>query len=316
MLALLRPLVRGLRLPSHRARTLLAVGLVLSAGCAGCGAAKGGDTVTTLTYCSPGGVKERLAVYEPVPAPPRPAAAVVYVHGGGWASGSGRLSLFLGLVEKQIVDDGEIFVSVDYRLAPRYPWPAQIEDVKCAVRFLRHDAGSLEIDPSRIAAVGDSAGGQLVSLLGLTGRGTDAFETGPYRNESSAVEAVVDMYGPTDLTTADWVGDPLMQNYARQTFGQPLGQGTPALVAASPVTYVGAGAPPFLIIQGAQDTVVPAGQSTELARRLTAAGDEAELVMVANAGHGLLHAGGAPTTPSLTTLSAQIGRFLSGALGT
>ena len=88
--------------------------------------------------------------------------------------------------------------SIDYRLAPENPWPDQIIDVKCAVRYLRAHAADLGIDPNRIAALGTSAGGQLVSLLGTTGSST-LWDAGPYPDESSAVDAVVDEFGPADL---------------------------------------------------------------------------------------------------------------------
>lgn len=276
----------------------------------GCSPHEEMGTKTTLTYCSPGGVAEQLDVYTPIPAPKAPVPVVVYVHGGGWISGSRNFSVFIGLIEEQVVGAGHIFVSLDYRLAPQNPWPAQIEDVKCAIRFLRYDARSLGIDPTRIGAMGDSAGGQLVGMLGLAGPQA-GFDVGQYLDESSAVQAVVDLYGPADLTTPDWKGDSAMQTYAGETFGQDLGRLTVELIDASPVTYARAGAPPFLIVQGTKDAVVPPDQSTELQKRLTAAGDSASVVMVQNAGHGLLQVGPQTVSPGLVPLSQQIVGFLA-----
>jgi acetyl esterase/lipase len=290
------------------ARWLLAL-TVFMVALAGCSNNEQLGTESTLTYCSPGGLAEQLDVYTPIPAPTAPVPAIVYVHGGGWISGSDSLSVFIGLIEEQVVGSGEIFVSVNYRLAPQYRWPSQIEDVKCAVRFLRQDAGALNIDPDRIGAIGDSAGGQLVSMLALAGP-TAGFDVGQYPDQSSAVQAVVDLYGPADLTAPDWTSDPSMQTYAADTFGQAPGSTAAVLTSASPVAYVAPGAPPFLIVQGDRDAVVPPDQSRELARRLQGAGDRATLLVVHNAAHGLLQAGSEPVSPGLIPLSHRIVGFL------
>jgi acetyl esterase/lipase len=255
-----------------------------------------------------------MDVFTPVPAPSAPVGAVVYVHGGGWVTGTDALPPLMRSIEQEVVGSGDVFISLNYRLAPAFLWPVQIEDVKCAIRFLRFDAKPLHINPQRIAAIGDSAGGQLVSLLGLM-PGTGDYDVGQYLNESSAVQAVVDLYGPTDLTSPDWKGDPFIQTYARQEFGQALGGSTTELIGASPVAHVAAGAPPFLIVQGAEDTVVPPGQSQELFDRLRALGDPAQLITVENAGHGLLHVGSRPEEPDPADLSTAISGFLSKIVG-
>jgi acetyl esterase/lipase len=276
----------------------------------------GGDAVkrTTLSYCSPGGVGLLMDVFTPVPAPSAAVGAVVYVHGGGWVTGTDALPPLMRTIEQEVIDSGDVFVSLNYRLAPAFLWPAQIEDVKCAIRFLRFDAKPLHINPGHIGAIGDSAGGQLVSLLGLTSSSA-GFDVGQYLSESSAVQAVVDLYGPTDLTSPDWKGDTFIQNYARQEFGQALGGSTTVLIGASPVAHAVSGAPPFLIVQGAEDTVVPPGQSQELFDRLKALGDSAQLITVENAGHGLLHVGSRPEEPDPAQLSTTISEFLSTHLG-
>jgi acetyl esterase/lipase len=283
---------------------------VLGAAVAGCSTSEGTGVKTTLFYCSPGNAPQPLDVYTPVPAPSTPVPAVVYVHGGGWVLGGDNLSPFIDMIAQGVIASGAIFVSVDYRLAPRSPWPAQLQDVQCAIRFLRHDANRLRIDPRRIGALGDSAGGQLVSMLGLVGpdAGLDA---GPFSTESSSVQAVVDLYGPADLTNSDWAGNTLMQTFAHQEFGQALGHPTPVLASASPVDHVGPGDPQFLIIQGSDDTVVPPHQSQELASRLRAKGDTAVLVMVHGGGHALVPAGPGPINPSLTQLTQRVVQFLS-----
>ena len=279
----------------------------------------------TLTYCDEAGQAETLDVYEPSPLPTAPVPAVLYVHGGGWVQGDSTLApgSLVERVAMAMVARGWIFVSINYRLAPQFRWPAQIDDASCALRFLRAAAGPLHIASGHIGVMGDSAGGQIVSLLGLAGGSAGSspgrsagFDAGPYASQSTAVEAVVDLYGPADLTTPDWADAPLIQVYAPQAFGTKLGPGAPgaattaALVAASPVTYVGGHAPPFLIVQGEQDTVVPPDQSEELAARLGAAGDGPTLVMVDHAEHGLLPAAGGAVTPSISALAAETTAFL------
>ncbi|MFZ0667742.1 MAG: alpha/beta hydrolase [Acidimicrobiales bacterium] len=289
---------------------MLSIGVCLTS-CSGPGAT---DTQTRLTYCAPGGVGQSLDLYTPIPAPTSPVATVVYVHGGGWTSGNDQLSPFMKSIANGVIASGMIFVSLNYRLAPRYRWPDQIEDVKCAIRFLRQNAKRLRVDPASIGAIGDSAGAQLVEILGLAGPSA-GFDVGQYASESSSVKAVVDLYGPSDLTTPDWAGYSFLKIYAQQEFGQQLGQPTKELATSSAISYIRRGAPPFLIIHGVDDTIVPVSQSQDLARRLTAAGDAATLVLVRNAGHGLIHAGSGPTLPSLTQLRSQIVDFLSHELG-
>ena len=101
------------------------------------------------------------------------------VHGGGWQHGGRLLSLSQSGPATDLVGAGFVVASIDYGLAPQDPWPDQIIDAKCAVRYLRAHAGDLGIDPDRIAALGTSAGGQLVSLLGTTGSST-LWNAGPY----------------------------------------------------------------------------------------------------------------------------------------
>jgi acetyl esterase/lipase len=283
-------------------------------GCGGSPSVVG--TERTYTYCTIGGIPETLDVYGPTSSD-RSAPAVVDIHGGGWVSGDSRLQP--GSVDSDVksalVGKGWVFVSINYRLAPSSPWPAQIEDAKCAVRYLRANASALHIDPTRIGVIGASAGGHLASLVGLTGNQA-VFEKGGSLDESSAVEAVVDEYGPADLTSPDWSRSKVVPLLSKKTFGVTVGSRAPVLVAASPVTYVHAGAPPFLVIQGVEDMLVPASQSEELVSLLKAAGDQATLILVQNAGHGLLQRGNGPITPSVKTVAADAVTFLTMHLST
>ena len=273
---------------------------------------------TTLTYCNDGGVPETLDVYEPDPAPGGAVPVVVYVHGGGWTGGSDEIESgsLVGRVARGILSQGWVFVSIYYRLAPRFVWPAQIVDAKCAIRFLRADARALHVDPGRVAAIGDSAGGQIASLLGLTGADGLTSSGSPYKEESSAVEAVVDLSGPSDLTSASWSGSRLVESLAPRVFGSWLGPapaGSAAareLSAASPVNYVTPSDPPFLIMQGEDDTVVPPEQSLELTWRLRAVGDRVTLVMVSGAQHEFTSASNGAVVPPMPDLAEQATAFL------
>jgi len=284
------------RLAAAAAVVLAALaGPVLVGGC-------GGPTATTvrkLIYCHNGSTVQTMTVFEPTPAPTVAVPAVMDVHGGGWVTGDARL--IPGTVDDQVkaalVDLGWVFVSIDYRLAPAYKWPAQIDDAKCAVRYLRAHAATLHVDPHRIGAIGASAGGHLAAMLGLAGP-TAGFDVGTNLDQSSAVDAVVDEYGPTDLEAPSWDASEVAPQVTSEVFGVPLGQPSPVLAGASPVTYVTSGAPPFLVVHGADDVVVLPAQSEELIRRLHAAGDPATLLMVANAGHGLLPTGDRPLDPT------------------
>lgn len=265
----------------------------------------------TYTYCHNGGVPETLDLYEPL-EPHGSAPTLVDLHAGGWISGNADLrpgTVDAG-VEQALVARGWVFASINYRLAPTDPWPAQIEDAKCAIRFLRTEADALHVDPTRIGVIGASAGGQLAAMVGLTGE-SSLFATSGYPNESSAVAAVVDEYGPTDLTSPDLMRSKVLRALAKETFGVEAGRPSPVLAAASPVTYVHPDAPPFLVIQGAEDGIVLPSQSTELVERLQREHDVSRLIMVQHAGHGLVEQGGRPIAPDLATLVDEVTSFLT-----
>ena len=190
--------------------------------------------------------------------------------------------------------------SVNYRLAPQYKFPAQIEDLKCAIRYLRANAQTYGINGSEIFLFGTSSGGELSAIAALTGSHSE-FDVGPYLNESSSVTAVVDMFGPANLTS-----------YASYSTPQKIFGGNQSnLVLASPTYYIHANAPPILIVQGVKDTTVPQSQSIELYNDLNAAGDQTQLVLVQNMGHMFVQVGSKPINPSL----AQIAQDMVGFFG-
>ncbi|MFA5801626.1 MAG: alpha/beta hydrolase [Thermoleophilia bacterium] len=265
-----------------------------------------GTVERDVTYCDAGSTALKMDVYYPKTMN-GPAPAVMYVHGGGWTQGDKNEGAGATAIPS-LVDAGFLVVSINYRLAPDDKFPAQIEDAKCAVRYLRANAALNSIDPDRIGAWGGSAGGHLVSLLGVTD-GSEGFEgTGGYADQSSRVQAVVDMFGPSDLMK-EFSGGAIGRALGTQVFGTS-DQGSDILAQASPVTHVSADDPPFLILHGAKDDLVPPEQSQELYDRLKAAGVPATLVMVENAGHGFRPDGGqiSPTRQELAKMIVEFFR--------
>ena len=271
------------------------------------GVSNASNVLRGVVYCTSGGVALTMDIYRPSHSSSGSVAAVLYVHGGGWEHGDASLGGVNALIAHDLNERGILVAAVNYRLAPQNQWPAQIEDVKCAVRYLRANAQRYGINPSEIGAWGGSAGGHLVSMLGTAGPSA-GFDTGQYLQESSSVQAVVDMFGPADLTAGGWGA--YATSVVQQVFGVTPGQDNGVLAKASPVTYIQPNDPPFLIFHGVSDAVVPPSQSQELAARLQAAGDSAALVIVQNAGHGFAPTGG-PISPSLDQIANTTAEFFA-----
>ncbi len=255
-----------------------------------------------ITYCTMDGVALTMDIYYPQTIGAKPAPVAVYVHGGAWMMEDKTTDTGIADIP-ELVRRGYLVAAVNYRLAPRHRFPAQIEDVKCAIRYLRAHAAMYGLDPNRIGAWGPSAGGQLAALLGLTGRDA-GFDVGEHADQSSRVQAVVDMYGPADMTRGH--GNVIEKLLGFLIFGTVSPQ-NPIFRRASPVTYITPDDAPFLIIQGEKDRLVPPAQSLEFHARLLAAGVPASLVLVRNAGHGFSARGGEiePSRAELTTMLAD-----------
>ena len=216
-----------------------------------------------------------------------PAPAAVYVHGGSWVSGDYDTGGFIiNRIGPALADRGFVVVSLNYRLGPHGRWPDQIVDVKCAIRYLRANARHFHIDPAAIGAWGQSAGGHLVALLG-TARRSAGWDIGAYDKESSSVQAVVDMAGPSDLLTMGDQGDAVLvaESFISLLGGVPSKQLGAELEKASPTTYVKKGDPPFLIVDSNNDEIVYPQQSEELAWYLGLAGVPRQLLTVTDGGH-------------------------------
>ena len=211
---------------------------------------------------------------------------IVWVHGGAWRSGS-RSDMPLA----PLVEQGYAVASVDYRLTPVAPFPAQVHDIKAAIRYLRAEHERLGIDTRRIAVIGSSAGGHLAALVGVTnGHRELEGDVGDHRDQSSDVQAIVDFFGPTNLTTILDQSTPHglgVRIPALQLLlgGQPADKPDLARLA-SPVFHVDAADPPLLIIHGDQDPQVPINQSHELMGRYEDAKLPVQFEVIHGVGHG------------------------------
>ncbi|MDR2674320.1 MAG: alpha/beta hydrolase [Opitutaceae bacterium] len=244
------------------------------------------EILRDVPYVTGGHERQKLDLYLPGKKSGRPLPLIVWVHGGSWSGGDKGRCL---PAASRFTARGYAIASIGYRLSGTAVFPAQLEDCKAAVRWLRAHAASLHIDPDRIAAWGSSAGGHLAALLGTTGD-TRAFDTGENLDFSSGVQAVVDYYGPADFCDRSLLKD----NPALGDPGSPVSlligatarDNPEKVAAASPVSYVTKGDAPFFIVHGTDDPAVPVSQSRRLDAALWAAGVFSKLKVIEGAAHG------------------------------
>ena len=215
-----------------------------------------------------------------------PFPVVVFLHGGGWSEGNRQeMNHFI----EGVAGLGYVGVTVAYRLVPAARFPAQLEDCKAAVRWLRANAAKYRINPKRIGVVGFSAGGHLASMLGVTGKNDGLEGAGGNPDQSSRVQAVVSFFGLTDFSTRDWPRD--LENGVIEPFlGGSFANHADEYRRASPITYVTSDAPPFLFFHGSEDKLVPVDQSKQLGEKLRNAGVFAEVNVLEGEGHGFTDA--------------------------
>lgn len=246
-----------------------------------------------VVYGKAGDVELKLDIARPASGE-GPFPAVVWLHGGGWQAGKksdNRAAI------RALAEQGYVAATVEYRFAPKFPFPAQIEDAKCAVRYLRANARALHIDKERIGACGESAGGQLALLLGLT-EAKDGLEgAGGYADQSSRVQAVVSFVSVTDFRKLRKV-PPEVEEAVRGYYGGKrldqvmteflgtLDPNAPVMKRVSPISYVSANDPPILTFYGDKDPFVAVEQGEILDKALKKAGVETEMVVVKGGGHG------------------------------
>ncbi len=238
-----------------------------------------------VPYAGTDNPRQRLDLFLPKsPQGDKPLPVVAYIHGGGWQSGDKRGGA--GLVAPLVASGEYAGVSIGYRLSGEAIWPAQIYDCKAAIRWIRANARKYHLDPDRIGIAGGSAGGHLVAMLGTTGD-VLALEgsLGEHTSLSSRVTCVVDQYGPADLLTmGGWHNGP--DSPEARLIGGGVQDNQEKARAASPITYVSKDDPPFMMIHGTNDRVVPFGQSEEFLAALRKAGVEAVLIPVEGGEHG------------------------------
>jgi acetyl esterase/lipase len=207
---------------------------------------------------------------------------IVCIHGGGWRGGKRQdLNMLIDLLAKK----GFVAATVSYRLSPKHQFPAQIEDCKAAVRWLRANAKEHRINPDKFGAVGFSAGGHLVSLMGASDKEAGLEGEGGNLKESSRVQAVVNFFGPTDFTEKTW------NEKVEETFFIPFMGGTfedkkSVYKKCSPIVYCSKDDPPFLFFHGDKDTLVPILHSERMWKKLKEVGVAAELVTMKGEAHG------------------------------
>ena len=260
-----------------------------------------------------------LDVHVPVAAP-SPVPCVVWVHGGGWEAGDRRhppADWPLDLLFGAFLDAGLAVATVDYRLSGEAHHPAQVHDVKAAVRFVRDRAGVLGIDPDRLGVAGESAGGHLAAMIALTA-GQPALDGDVGRDlvdprVSTAVRAAAILYGVTDFAAqVDALGlapEDLPATPEVRLLGATPEQAPALAAAASPVSHASASAPPMLLISGDADRIVPLDQSVRLRDALVAAG-AADVVLEVVPGADHCFDGVDPAGPVAT-----IAAFLADRLG-
>jgi acetyl esterase/lipase len=206
---------------------------------------------------------------------------IVVIHGGAWRQGNKSMH---DAEIRRFAADGYVSASIQYRLCPKDRFPAQIEDAKCAIRYLRAHAKQHDIDPNRIGAIGFSAGAHLSMMLGTMNPEDGLEGNGGWPDQSSKVQAVVSFFGPTQLDADDIpnLSIPLVTDF----IGGSKQDKANAYRQASPLTYVDRGDAPMLLFQGTQDILVPHSQAIKMVTAMSKAGVAGRVEFLINAGHG------------------------------
>ncbi len=230
-----------------------------------------------------------------VPRTSSPPPLIVFIHGGAWMMGSPAFTNpiyrrfdFIG----KYIRAGFAVANITYRFSSEGIFPMQLHDCKSAIRFLRNHASLFGVDPKRFAAMGDSAGGHLAAMVGLTGHRKELEGDVGEVEGSSAVQAVIDWFGPADFLNmraqaipGGMTGQDEANSPESLLVGGPLQEHRAAAIAASPITYVSKDAPPFFIQHGTHDRLVPLAQSESLHKALLAAGAKSSLHIMEGADH-------------------------------
>ncbi len=238
------------------------------------------ESENDLVYTKAGSTELKLDLARPAEGE-GPFPAVVVIHGGGWRGGNKADNR---AVLTELARRGYVAISPQYRFCPKDVFPAQVHDVKAAVRWLRGDGSKYKVDPDHVGAMGFSAGGHLSLMLGVTGPGDGLEGEAPAEAPSSKVQAVVNYFGPTDLAARDIpeVSLPLVKDF----LGGSADEKPEAAAKASPLTYVTKDDAPTLTFQGTKDPLVPYTQAVKLTDAMTATGVAGRVDLLIGAGHG------------------------------
>lgn len=232
-----------------------------------------------------------------------PLSVIVWLHGGAWLMGDRTGAPKL---ERHFAREGFAMVSIDYRLSGEAVFPAPLHDVRAAIRWVRTHAAEYNFDPERIGLWGSSAGGHLAALAGVTSWQHELPGEVNVGDVSSAVQAIVDGYGPADLTTPDQAVPP-----TDALLGGPVADRLDVAREASPALRVASVAPPFLLMHGLADALIPATQSGLLFEALAAAGHDATLYLIEGFGHGFFNPADTPEPGPETGITLDSGHLES-----
>lgn len=226
-----------------------------------------------------------LDIVRPKTAPEKPLPLVVFIHGGGWrhgdkTSGTRRVALL-------VATGNYIGASIGYRLTGEAKWPAQIHDCKAAIRWLRVNAEKYGIDPQRIAVWGSSAGGHLVNMLGTSGGVKELEGANGSPEASSRVRCVIDFCGPSNFLAPEKMEGGRKPSAVTALLGGEPEDKKELAKEASPITYVSRDDPPFLIVHGTEDEIVPLQQAEMLNEALKKAGVDVTFIKIEGGGHGI-----------------------------
>ena len=265
-------------------------------------APEGVEVLRDVVVGTGGGRPMHADIARPKAPPAGLMPAVLWIHGGGWTSGSHHE--FQQTI--QLAKHGYLVLSVEYRFADEAMWPAQIEDCKLAARWLRANAAKYNVDPERIGCWGTSAGGHLAALMGVTADRPELEGKGGSAGFSSTVQAVVNFCGPTQFTGKAYIKPAL------QMAGGTYEEKTAVYKQMSPLDNVNAKAPPFLFVNGEKDTTVPLFHAELMTEALKKVKVPVKVIVVKNAGHGYVFSGSkdAPAEPSPKEVDAAVLKFL------
>jgi alpha-L-fucosidase 2 len=232
-----------------------------------------GEELKNVEYAQVQGLHLTLDAH--IPDGAGPFRTAILVHGGGWIAGDKQQ--YINYLFAPLAEANFVWISINYRLAPKFTFPDPADDVERAIQYVRDNAKRFKVDPDRIALIGESAGGHLVSYAGTRARNHE-------------IACVVSLYGVHDFVSAAIAWKPLPTELF-QLFGILAVDATTVstLVKGSPVTYIHPDMPPYLLIHGSKDEDVPYAQSVEMCRDMKAAGARCELVTVEGGVHGMDH---------------------------